>query len=68
VTQSARSARLAAPTDLREQMDELWFSAAGKALTKNQSTLAFVKMDELLGDLGYLERLRKRGYEILPPG
>jgi hypothetical protein len=56
------------PTDLRGQMDELWFSAAGKALTKNQSTLAFVKMDELLGDLGYLERLRKRGYEILPPG
>jgi hypothetical protein len=56
------------PTDLREQMDELWFSAAGKALTKNQSTLAFVKMDELLGDHGYLERLRKRGYEVLPPG
>jgi len=56
------------PTDLREQMDELWFAAAGKALTKNESTLAFVPMSDLLGEHGYLERLRKRGYEILPPG
>ena len=55
------------PADLREQMDELWFSAAGSAVTKNESTLAFVKMDELLGDHGYLESLRKRGYEIVAP-
>jgi hypothetical protein len=56
------------PTDLREQMDELWFAAAGKALTKNASTLAFVPMSDLLGEHGYLERLRERGYEILAPG
>jgi hypothetical protein len=56
------------PTDVRAQMDELWFSAAGSALTKNESTLAFVKMGELLGDHGYLESLRQRGYEILAPG
>jgi hypothetical protein len=55
------------PTDVREQMDELWFSAAGNALTKNESTLAFVPMNDLLGEQGYLERLRKRGYEILAP-
>ena len=56
------------PTDVREQMDELWFAAAGTALTKNESTLAFVPMSALLGEHGYLESLRKRGYEILAPG
>jgi hypothetical protein len=56
------------PPDLREQMDELWFAAAGSALTKNESTLAFVQMGELLGEHGYLESLRKRGYDILAPG
>jgi hypothetical protein len=56
------------PTDLREQMDELWFAAAGNALTKNESTLAFVPMSVLLGEHGYLESLRKRGHEILAPG
>jgi hypothetical protein len=56
------------PTDLREQMDELWLSAAGNALTKNQSTLAFVPMSALLGEHGYLESLRRRGHEILAPG
>jgi hypothetical protein len=55
------------PTDLREQMDELWFTAAGKALTKNESTLAFIPMSALLGEHGYIETLRKRGYEILAP-
>jgi hypothetical protein len=55
------------PADLHEKLDELWFTAAGTALTKNESTLAFVKMSELLGEKGYLESLRKRGYEILPP-
>ncbi len=56
------------PADLREKMDELWFAASGSALTKNESTLAFVPMDDLLGEHGYLESLRKRGYEILAPG
>jgi hypothetical protein len=56
------------PTDVREQLDELWFAAAGNALTKNESTLAFVPMSALLGEHGYLESLRKRGYAILAPG
>jgi hypothetical protein len=56
------------PTDVRKQMDELWFATAGKALAKNESTLALVPMSDLLGEHGYLERLRKRGYEILAPG
>jgi hypothetical protein len=56
------------PTDVREQMDELWFAAAGNALIKNESTLAFVPMSALLGEHGYLESLRERGYEILAPG
>jgi hypothetical protein len=56
------------PANLRERMDELWFSAAGKAVTKNESTLAFLPMSALLGEHGYLESLRKRGYGILAPG
>jgi hypothetical protein len=55
------------PTDLRAQMDELWFVSAGNAVTKNVSTLAFVPMSALLGENGYLESLRARGYEILAP-
>lgn len=56
------------PVDLREQMDELWFTAAASAVSKNESTLAFLPMSALLGEHGYLETLRERGYEILPPG
>jgi len=56
------------PSDLHEQMDELWLAAAGNALTKNVSTLAFVPMSALLGEHGYLESLRRRGYAILAPG
>jgi hypothetical protein len=56
------------PADLHEKLDELWFAAAGKALTKNESTLALVPMSALLGEHGYLESLRKRGYAILAPG
>ncbi|HET7811726.1 MAG TPA: TraB/GumN family protein [Steroidobacteraceae bacterium] len=56
------------PADLREKMDELWLGAAGQAVSKNETTLAFVPMSGLLGERGYLESLRKRGYEILAPG
>jgi len=56
------------PTDLLEKMDEMWFAAAGNAVTKNENTLAFVPMSALLGEHGYLESLRKRGYAILAPG
>ena len=56
------------PVDLREQMDQMWFAAAGRAVTNNASTLAFVPMSALLGERGYLESLRKRGYEIRAPG
>ena len=56
------------PTDLLEKMDEMWFAAAGNAVTKNVNTLAFVPMSTLLGEHGYLESLRNRGYEILAPG
>lgn len=55
------------PADLRQQADELWFVAASNALAKNESTLAFVNMGTLLGEQGYLESLRKRGYQIQAP-
>jgi TraB family protein len=55
------------PANIRETLDELWLDAAGDAVTKNVSTLGFVKMSDLLGEQGYLENLRKRGYQILAP-
>jgi len=55
------------PTNLREQLDGLWFAAASKALAKNASTLAFVPMSTLLGEQGYMELLRQRGYDIVAP-
>lgn len=56
------------PADLREQMENLWLDAAGNAVKKNGSTLAVMPLDGLLGERGYLESLRKRGYEIVAPG
>jgi hypothetical protein len=58
----------AVPGNLAQQLDEMWFAAAGNAVSKNDSTLAFVPMSDLLGERGYLESLRRRGYEILAPG
>lgn len=55
------------PADLREQVDEKWFAAAASALTKNESTLALVQLSTLLGDNGYLEGLRKRGFAVIEP-
>jgi hypothetical protein len=55
------------PANLRERMDELWLDAADQAVAKNESTLAFVPMSDLLGEHAYLERLRARGYEVLAP-
>jgi hypothetical protein len=55
------------PANLREKLDELWFTTAGNSLAKNQSTLAFLPMSVLLGENGYLDTLRKRGYLILAP-
>jgi hypothetical protein len=36
-------------------------------LAKNTSTLAFVPMSTLLGEQGYVELLRQRGYDIVAP-
>jgi hypothetical protein len=64
----ALSRATSVPPDVNQQMDELWFAAAVNALTKNESTLAFVPMSALLGEHGYLETLRNRGHEVLAPG
>jgi hypothetical protein len=55
------------PADLRAQMDELWLRAAANSVTRNETTLALLPMSKLLGAGGYLELLRQRGYQILPP-
>lgn len=65
---NALATRTSVPGDVRKQMDELWLKAAGEAVTKNASTLAFVPMRAWLGEAGYLESLRRRGYQILAPG
>lgn len=55
------------PADVRQKLDELWLVSAGNVLKENQSTLAFVSLGALLGESGYLESLRMRGYEIVAP-
>jgi hypothetical protein len=57
----------AVPADVRQQMDDSWFSAARRALDKNESTLAFVPMSTLIGENGYLDRLSQRGHDIVAP-
>lgn len=64
---NALSTSTPVPANLQEKLDELWFAAADNAVAKNESSLAFVRLSELLADNGILEGLAKRGYEILAP-
>ena len=51
---------------------ESWVVASGFRTLKNVTVYAepihVSPMSELLGEQGYFESLRKRGYEILAPG
>jgi uncharacterized protein YbaP (TraB family) len=53
--------------DLREQMRVRWLQAADAALLKNESTVAVMAIESLLGDNGFLVALRERGYAVVAP-
>ena len=51
----------------RARLGAAWLAAAEAALAQHSSTLAVLPLTELLGDGGYLDRLRARGYDIQEP-
>ncbi|WP_024889814.1 TraB/GumN family protein [Luteimonas huabeiensis] len=53
--------------ELNARAIEAWLQAAEAALAANASTVSSLPMSLLLGERGMLERLRARGYEIVPP-
>ncbi len=53
--------------DLRERLATAWLDAAEKALANNRSTFALLSMREVVSPDGYVDRLRKRGYEVEEP-
>lgn len=53
--------------ELNARAIEAWLQAAEAALAANASTVSSLPMSLLLGERGMLERLRARGYEVVPP-
>ena len=54
-------------SDLAQQVERKWVSAAESALTSNASTFATLPIGELLKTDGYLARLQAKGYEVQAP-
>jgi len=54
-------------SDLRAQLRARWIEAADAALLKNESTVAVMAVESLLGDDGILAALRERGYRVQAP-
>jgi hypothetical protein len=53
--------------DGRGRSEAQWLKAVETALGRNADTFAVLPLGEMLGDTGWLARLRARGYEIIPP-
>lgn len=53
--------------DLREQLTARWLQAAEAALLNNESSVAVVAIESLLGDEGLLALLGERGYRVAAP-
>ena len=53
--------------DLRAKSHELWLANAEKALAKNASTFAVLRMGEILAKDGLLARLEAKGYRVEAP-
>jgi len=64
---SSQVAREVIPGDIREQLYDLWVSAAEQGLAANQTTFAIVPLAKLTRDGGYLSRLRAKGYVVDAP-
>ncbi|TWI10681.1 TraB/GumN family protein [Aerolutibacter ruishenii] len=53
--------------DGRARSEAQWLKAVDTALERNRDTFAVLPMDSMLGETGWLERLRARGYEVVAP-
>jgi TraB/PrgY/gumN family len=64
---SSQIAQELIPSDIGTQLKRLWFEAAENSLAANQSTFAFLSMQELTSPDGQLAALRAKGYVIQEP-
>lgn len=53
--------------DSRARSEAQWLKAADTALERNADTFAVLPLDSMLGETGWLARLRARGYEVIAP-
>ena len=54
-------------TNLPLRFKDNWLKAMDAAVAANDTSLAVVSLDRLVGTAGYLDALRARGYEITEP-
>ncbi|GAB3749004.1 TraB/GumN family protein [Lysobacter olei] len=53
--------------DGRARAEGQWLKAVDTALERNHDTFAVLSVSSMLGDTGWLARLRARGYEVVAP-
>jgi hypothetical protein len=53
--------------DATRQLDDSWLAAADNALSVNESSFAVLPISQLLGQDGWLAKLRARGYSVKDP-
>lgn len=53
--------------DGRARSEAQWLKAVDTALERNTDTFAVLPVESMLGDKGWLARLRARGYEVIAP-
>ena len=53
--------------DASRQLDDEWLAAADNALSHNESSFAVLPISQLLGQDGWLAKLRARGYSVKDP-
>ncbi|MBS0215202.1 MAG: TraB/GumN family protein [Proteobacteria bacterium] len=63
----ARVASSRGITNLPARFKDNWLKAMDAAVANNDTSLAVVSLDRLVGKEGYLDALRARGYEITEP-
>jgi uncharacterized protein YbaP (TraB family) len=53
--------------DATHQLDDKWLAAADDALSQNENSFAVLPLSQLLGQNGWLTKLRARGYSVRDP-
>lgn len=53
--------------NITQSIQRLFIQEAERALTRNQTTIAVVSLQNLVGPNGYASQLRAKGYEVIEP-